>query len=433
MNNTETLITILDDDEAKKRRQKGIPRSGGEGEFLARRIQPNEITFYDLAQVNVGTVDNPVWNDHQILKTPSYTATAQISDNFLGCRYVFEDFGNSDYQSFTDSIFAVGNIQEWKHLFKKLELELNSIDSPGFDADNFSFPATYPVNLMFEDKNHDRHRAMEVYINSDIDTPLGKANREELLDLYGMFWDKKGLEYKGLDSVGYSGNVYDRDWFSCDSNGLPYYKVTDVYDFDAPDKSGIIIKGKIEVYLMPQVGFFMAVGSKAPTLFDYTDPFAGFNVLFAYQVLPRFRYPKYVDPYNWFGNYALHDDFLNYQSVRSGMSGSNWYATGTPSIPTGIVESSITPLNFFSDILSYKWHFDNGAINSFYTSGSRTYNGNTGSARFIRTDPFLMAVIKANGKFYYVWVPEGDEFGNQASFETRFSNTYELSSPTYEE
>jgi hypothetical protein len=424
MNNTETLITILDDDEAKKRRQKGIPRSANEGEFLARRLQGNVITFYDLAQTNVGTVDNPIWNDHPILKTPSYSvAVATETGSFLGATYTFENFGESDYTNYLNLLTSYGAVSEWKHIFKKLELELSSPNS-------LSYPATYPTGMRFEGSDNALHTIMERTINSDIETPDGKANRQYYLTSSSLFWDKKGLEYKNLTKLRYRHIIGQGDWIPGSSDDTSLYKITEVNDPNAPDVSGFAIRGKIDVYLFPLPGLFIAVTALSPIAFNLPNANAGFNVMFAYQILPRQYYHRYVDPYSLLSTDATTAAFLDYQSNRAGMGASFWQRIGV--FPTAAIsEHPISATTWGTGNYSYLGLIDNIGSRSFYRAGAATFNSSGSGQRFLRIGIILTAVIHANGKFYYVWAKELDEYGNVASLVTNDVFPYSARSSDY--
>lgn len=135
------------------------------------------------------------------------------------------------------------------------------------------------------------------------------------------------------------------------------------------------------------------VGTTVPLAFD------GIRVMFAYQVTPRQHYPLFVDPQNLTDYYLRAEAFFDYQESRDGMIKSLWQAVGTfPTVITDVVESTFTSFSGYdyrSLIRGLPHSPLHGLTLSAAAGGATTY--------FDRTDPFLVAVVKIRGTFYYIW------------------------------
>jgi hypothetical protein len=394
-----------------------------------RRLSLPAITFYDLASINTGTPESPVYDDHPILKVPSYSIDSALDGStFLGADYVIDRWANADYAAYYDRLFTVP-VTEWKNHYRKIEYEV---------AD--STLGTYPFNLLVRCDAATGgvlpgFERVFVDLAVDISTPTGKAIRDARMSDLGLAWDSRGLEYRNIpdlrfkpDPNAFSNYQANKEWFSMSATvkGTFGYKVTSANDPTAPDVGDLAISGPIDVYLIPHVGLFLAASYKGtedvPGGFAYNGD-NGMQVLGPwYQVMPRANWPVYVDPLALLDQELLKETFIDYQKNRTDAIATEWFHT----TGTSLSSATISPLDFRTGNNSWKCFIDNTGINiDAYTTG------NAGVYRtvdpFNATENVLMAVIKMHGLFYYVWSEAFDSTSNTATDESSATHGYALS------
>lgn len=444
--------TIPESEEAKRRRGI-IPSNPLIDVFHRRNLQT--IQFFDLGQVNIGSVDSPLWSDHAILKSPSYSCVNVTDGGFAGTYYQllsFDGFDDTDYQNYTDLFFNVASVDNWKYYFRRLEYEpyLNL----GTLADSYQYGGTdYPSKIIIYDKNDLKCALMRAPL-SDFDStsnpnimidPLVNADvtasTSNVLANHGLVWNKSNPGYKNLSYLKTRGSDAPTgsgvtSYFPFDTADKTNYKVTSVYDSSASDVGVLAPAGNTEVYLMPHLSFWMASATSA----DNTTKYA----MFCYQINPRQYFPRYVERgfsqtfTNWigFGLAATDDqnnrkaDFLNYQMNRSGMQAvtySRASASVTPWTDGSSMSAASFPINingYFSSTLStdatsnfHQWVLGDPSRADLYIS----------SPFFSMSNPFLAAVIKTRGQFYYVW----DMTGGSAFYSGKQGMKYRVSRYNY--
>jgi hypothetical protein len=362
------------------------------GDVLSRRKNAR-INFWDLAQVNIGTAEAPVYQDHGILKVPGYTITAWP---FNGALYTIDPFTATDYADYTQKMFDVGPVTEWKHLFKKM----------AYDPDE-----TRDLRV--------RYAPQTGLINT---LPLDTVTSASDLTTYGMQWTASGLKYRGFTELTFQHLTTLHNWFSGSTQRKTIYYVTAAYDPLAPDVSDLAISGNIEVYLMPHITLFMGAsynGGHVSSIQDY-DGVNGVQVLGPwYQVIPRANYDFAGVGFNGADN----DAYLDYQKNRTDAIASEWMVTGLGTISS----TTLDPLTFANGNFTYRLEGgdnDMSAVFYNYTASVLAHSSGVSSANLWENDqPFLMAVMKAHGQFYYVWslVSGGSEraAGESASYISR--------------
>jgi hypothetical protein len=432
----ETLITIKGKRKADERRKGQVipPRFRDE---LARRRGDPLIIFYDLGQVNHQDLnDPPVWVDHPILKTPEYTTRfvkfgAPDSGTLMAeYHYDLDPFTDSDFQSYTDMMFNYSVI-EWNRRYRR-------VDNTSFFSTNYTFDmriSMWNTSLL---NTHD---------NFILTNPLERAGLGAFYktqkDLYlgGDRWayelDREGAIYKGLNDLSINMNPLSDGrvapgYFGFSTTDKDSFKVTATYDPGAADVGVVVPRGRIEVYLMPLISMWAATSNSED--WETTEVLG-----LCYQVNPRGLWPRYVAPADASGTGGAGDDtavanYLAYQKARPGMQYSTWEFFGyDPESPTSdpiVVETPGVPADWTGQT---KWGLASvGGVavgGTWYGSGQRSgpfgdsfTNFNTGftaigddpnfgNALFQNTTPFLVAVFKMGGQFYYVWdIQSGGNF-----------------------
>lgn len=428
----EHLITILGRKTDAEDSRKGVARPSVRKPFYSRRIQSPGIIYYDLAQINTGTAESPVWSDHPILKSPAYTtaATAHYLPYFSGVDYFVEPFDDADFAAYTQMFFDAAPVAEWNQTYRRIsgDAEINYLPRGDWRV---SMRTESPLEEPFLGRN----------AFSSADDP---SSRAAALEYYGWYWDydKSKVIYRSLPRV--TGNYFPHNGFDTLTNAGYYgfstdsavideiYKITAVRDWEAADVGVLAPRGTVEVYLMPHVSFFASLAFSAD--FETAEVWG-----LCFQITPREKWARYIDPFNnsagGFGLDALLADYLAYQKARTGIQASRVVYTGSGGDPFAYTETTITieELN-----VSYGYGFQTigGTSGSeYFTSGMRggpasdfaprfgaafrgTASGVYGASLFQATEPFLVAVIKTGGAFYYVWDVSGVEFG-----EGSFSNS----------
>jgi hypothetical protein len=386
-------------------RRKGIFATRREDEIFGRRTSGAAITFYDLAQLNVGTAESAVWQDLPILKTPGYISY----EDSEGIWYEYDKFTNADYQNYLDLLMEVP-VTDWKYFYKRLDFELNEL-YPGYGA-SVAIPATYPGLLQMED-NEDFARQFMIDAAIDRTSPTGAADAQANIDDIGYAWTSRGLEYSGINKIEISYPTEVREWFAASTQAG--FKITTTFDSDAADVSPVTVSGNVEVYLIPAPTFWAAVGEDV----DNSGFYYKYDVLFAYQAAPRKNWRQYFDPYQLLDQDTLNEGFIDYQKNRAGMVVSQWEG-GNVAFDENIVDPSEW------DVTEYSSHA--GVDDHIYFPG---FAGTThiipdgGFSAFEMTDPMLVAVMKIRGTFYYLWKM------TDADAESNAGEGYTAESPGY--
>lgn len=414
---------------------------------LGRRRGGAWLEFYDLGQVNTGTVETPIWSDHDILKTPSYTIT-----KFTGAvTYTLdEQFGTADYQAYTQKIFDVGPVSEWSTKFRWLPWE----PLPGSpQGDYASANTSYPSNISMLDKNDDYVQPLRTVETDVIGTGFGQMGSDpafhdvpvhsaEMLAVHGISWKADRLPYQGLDTITATGGSYFP--FTSFGGDLPLrqYKITTTNDPDAANVGPIRPSGPTKIFLVPHVGLWAAISTSSDRLTrEILGP--------VFQVQPRKNWPRYLDrtwsqifddfvmPGTFVPGAGYVDDpggragtFIVYQSGRSGMQSSSWtLAAPGDSRTTAVMGAggSFTTNRFYSSIVTRP-------------EGGVPFNGSSSPTRgdtiftidddrlFAMTEPFLSAVIYTRGTYYYVWIELYDDEPSlgAAQFSAALADSYRL-------
>ena len=383
----ETVVTIVSDDKPKEETKYPV-RPSKRSKGLARRLSFPAIQFYDLAQVNTGTTESPVYTDYPILKVPGYSISpALASGNFVGAQYTIDPFTQSDYQAYTDMMFAVAPVTEWKHKFKKME----ALSEP-FQFETLrvrKVPQTGLINT-------------ELITNTyaDITTVPGRANRAAFLSNIGFSWTSRGLEYRNFTELTTRSNA--DEWFTLSTGIKDTYYITSVYDPNASDVGALTIRGNIDVYLMPHIGLFLGASYDGPHVLTGYLGQNGVQVLGPwYQVAPRIDFPAAAI----FNPETL--TFIDYQRNRADAQASEWFHDGGAT--TTLTSSTIDPTVFAVGNFTFVTGMLNNGVPVFYntTAGVFYQSSIGGNDFFVNADPFLMAVLKIHGVFYYVWCVPG--------------------------
>jgi hypothetical protein len=405
-------------------------------EIFTRRLSNPLITFYDLAQVNTGSAASPVWADHDILRVPDFTADFMTwgINYFLGVSYTVDPFESADFAALTAKMFDVGPVTEWNRLFRKIEMPATGDD---FETDlriSIRDSATVFPNEKF---------LPTVALNNAAADPVTK---ETYLSVYRWLYDRarQGVIERGLNELrcnwiprGFFNERVESGYFGFSTGTKDFYKVTDVYDPEAPDV-GTLAPGdaKIECYLMPQVGFWAATANSS----DWkTTDVLGMH----YQVQPRKWWPRYLEgtvqnAFDYGSDEAV-ENFMAYQAARDGVRARTWTFTGTvgtydhdftetaldPGDWTALpkwgaatlgCDSSAVPDGSFFGLAARGYTISDNTTN-YWTEFKSTEDENFGETFFRTTEPFLTAVLKWGGRFYYVW-DVGNAGGSFSAFQT---------------
>jgi hypothetical protein len=385
-------------------------------DYGRRRGEPG-IQFYDLAQVNTGTAESPVWEDHPILFTPAYTATRLASGgDFLGVGYEFEPFGPDQFQAYTDMFFSIAPVTDWSRTFKRVEYDFfwNTNDVTA-DPPVTSFGQMPDIFLMYDP--YDIHLADTAYL-TDV-RASDAAGKRTFLNANGFAWVNDKTVYRGLDELTgmYPTPNPSPNWFGFSTGQKDRYKITTVNDPDAADVGTVKPTGNLDVFLMPQIGFWAA--ATATTIHPY-GPDAQDILGMHYQVQPRQFFPRFVDPF-WpqpSGPDAIPDTtadpsgrksaYLAYQQTRAGVRASSW---STPDSGVSVIETPTDPAAWSGGTYRTATLSRDDSTNFFYNLGEdgdgdpvryRTLFSVSGDW-FVNDQPFLVAVVRSGATFYYVW------------------------------
>ena len=445
-------ILVLSDP-ASKAKQKWPQRPSKRTKYQARRLNNPLITFYDLGQVNnnASLDDEPVWSDHPILKTPSYTQGITTSHGFddvlLSVDLTVDPFDNADYQTLTDLMFTYP-VDQWNRRYRKVE------ESTGIDTD-------FDTNLLISlrDASSDAPGGQWLPDNEISRSGNGASyDATKTANLANNNWtwdrDRHGAIKKNLTELTVNAGVpilatpHYAGYLSMSTTNKDIYKVTATYDPNAADVGTLTPQGNIEVYMMPQVGLFAATSqtdlfANGGSAFDYkTTQILGP----VYQIQPRHLWPRYVtDPEitgtgGDYGDDTAVSNYIDYQQNRSGMQASTWTWTGTtPTDHSYTFDDALLPEDW-STLDQYGLAMASGnntTSNDFFSSAARggntatnfprfstvfkpTASGFWGGFMFRGDEPFLVAVFKMSGRFYYVW----DIYAAANSFNWSSSETY---------
>ena len=419
------IISISDDPNKRAAKPKPPVRPSKKHEFLARRTNEPQIRFYDLAQVNHGDLDNPTWEDHPILKTPAYTTEAVVGGSkFFGVRYLVDPFTNADYQNYTDMMFDYP-VADWRQRYRRI-LGITDYGNP--ETDDYKF------DMRFSLRDSTISNLQERFIPDRLASKsfLGQTNfdiaKEDYLTNYHHYWnnDRSFAGHRTLDKIegqftprNGSGDSVAGGYFGYSNGRKTVYKVTATLDAGAADIPQFSASGNYDVFLMPQIGFYMATGHSSDWKTTQT-------LGLCYQVMPRYLWPLFIEPPDTVngdglpGSDAAVSDWIDYQKGRSGMQASTWTFTGVPdSSDLDYTEAPITVLDW-TGLTKWGSAVTGGAsttiFGSYYSMDARgneqtdahthyntEWQTNTGIGLFQGTDPFLVAVIQQATSFYYVW------------------------------
>jgi hypothetical protein len=415
-----------------------------EPEYPGRRLGEPQIRFWDLAQVNHQDLDEePFWEDHPILKTPSYTTQYEtwgsLNNRFQGVGYLLEPFEDADYQSYTDLFFNYP-VTEWKQRYRRIKR------TRPYDSEN---PSDYGFDMRFSLRD-DTYSGDEEKVMPRRELAISQlpTSKETYLTDYHHYWHREGnyAGYRDLDRLEGQINPWGFDNLPISGGYFPYstnrtnFKVTATND---PDASPVTLgdpTGSYDVFLVPQIGMFMAV--------SHSSDWKTSEVLgLCYQVMPRYLWPRYnvegvlETPGDLGITDAAIEGWLEYQKTRSGMQYSTWTYTGSGGVSDfSYSETAGVPNDWTGQT---KW---GGALNGTYLTTNYYYltqyrgsgivlnnqpdyttffqadseDDNFGFQLFRSESPLLTAVIQKGSSFYYVWDTshQNDGFGNFTAFET---------------
>ncbi len=390
--------------EEKKSQLRGILSSFPAFETLKRRGSKPIVTFYDLAQVNTGTVDSPVWSDHPIIYSPNYTVQYYTGISGLARQqnYNCDPLDTPAYNTYYNCFFQFP-VTDWKHKFRQIK----RWDGTGDASEDF-YLLGWLLGISEMSKSYSPYPSIPTFTNLLNVSTDDKTTADGYKNTVGFAWTSKGLEL-AKNTVLHSQNGWWlpnpqlSTYFS--TSGGQYYKITEEYDPFAPE---VILdvgdfRGNIDVYLFPQLIWWWA----------FTTDHLGYNgqrylLGFNWQILPRQYFPNYVEPF-WAQSGLVSAprtdpnsrkaDFLTYQKSRSGQRASVMVVTTPNNLsPASGTESPMSPSS---------WPIDYYLSNCF-TSGATPGDGFgmiQPGINMPKVNPSeqLMGVFKINGKFYYTW------------------------------
>jgi hypothetical protein len=419
------------------------PRRGAldyiEPEYPGRRKGGPLIRFYDLGQVNHQALgDTPVWVDHPILKTPSYTTSADVSavDFFQGVIYSIDPFVDADYQAYTDMMFNYP-VTEWTQRYKRIEFPNTAATLTDFDTDaRLSMVDTGMTSI-------DEFFCASYSILKGVTGDYPGTKSEHLATSHWVYdLDRNVALFRGLDALKLNNSASTSlpesnitpGYFGMDTADKTRFKVTTTNDSSAADVGDLAIAGNIDAFLMPQVSFTLATSNSS----DWkTTEVLGL----CYQVNPRHLWPLYVAPNtsNGAGQHGTDlnvSNYLNYLKARSGVQMSVWSFTGAVNTPFdySFSASSESPSTFTGQN-SWAMANNGGGGNSYYgmfTRGGPILDGQTSYATTIEANttddnygifelfrnysPFLSCVFRMGGQFYYVWDISGGAVDSEGNY-----------------
>lgn len=436
-------LTIQEAEEAARKKTAAFPRRRPR-RIGRRRINTPQIRFWDLAQVNHGDPNNPVWEDHPILKSPSFSVTAAGqgpgNNTFAGAVYHFDAFNDSDFAAYTNLFFNYPII-EWKQRYRQIKgipFTKQGSGDYGFDMRCSPYDATA------------QGRFLPNFFASEeaLGQPTFDNFTQNLLTNYFHFWDndRSRVKYNNLPFLrgGFRAGQPPGGYLPFHTNDNLNFKITAVNDPDAPAIDFGIPSGVIDIFLMPMVGLYLAVANSA----DWKTS----ELLFAYQINPRQHWPRYEEGIIFTGSENGSDAAVNawfeYQRNRPGIQFSSWtyigdppgenvpideefiVIPGTPASWTGLTKWGAAMMSSNNDPnRSYYLIRNRGGPASgdkfpdFSTVavGSPADDPNFGQDLFRATQPLLTAVIQKGSHFFYVWNINAG-FGNLAAFKIQNQN-----------
>lgn len=403
-------------------------------ELGRRRLNDPQIRFWDLAQVNHQALDaEPVFVDHPILKTPSYT-TEHVEwgsgPRFAGVKYLVEGFENADFSAYTEMMFDYP-VTEWKQRYRRI---LGVED--GRQAQDYRFD--YRFSLDSPEVSGALKKFMGTPAKVLSKTILGQAAfdaaKEVQLANYYHYWnnDRDFAGYRDLSELTGQLNTFGLQsgtqlnmpggYFPF-SNNDPYFKFTLTNDPDAAAVDPFEPSGSYDIFLMPMPGLFFAT--------DNSVNWKTTNVLgLCYQVMPRHLWPRYVEPAETetglhYGSDSAVNAFIEYQKARSGMQASTWSFTGVENMPGdySYTEGSMTVGDWPDNVhwgagvcggntdpggLYFSPHTRGRDVSDNFTQYATIFEAddsdpNFGTNLFRCDEPFLTAVIQKADVFYYCW------------------------------
>jgi hypothetical protein len=393
----EVIIEILRKQQASKNKTVAVPSRRNEAE--GRRRGGVSLRFYDLAQVNHQALDaEPVWEDHPILETPSYT---DITDSGIAKIYAVDRLSEAGWQNYTDMMFNYP-VTEWTQRYRLVAG--NADDTASSD---FGFDARISLNDS-GDYPDVGESGTEVLGNQRVlsSNPTYAASRAAKLAAHGWAWTPKNVEYRGLERLDIC-TALQSGYFGMSTGDKTNYKVTATNDPDAADVGVLVPQGNVNVFLMPQIILFIATSHEiaAPLGPGRTEVLGPW-----YQVTPRHLWPRYGDgfvdgfPY---GADADKNAFIEYQQAREGAQASWWEFPEDPITSIDPVDWSKGAAWGCSTIAG-----DTSSSGGYFSGQWRgqTLFGTTTAFQepethlfFVNTEPFLTGVIGMGGQYYYVW------------------------------
>lgn len=442
-------ITILDRPTAADKKTAVFP-SRRVRKLGRRRTGEAQIRFYDLGQVNHEALDaEPVWSDHPILKTPSYTTTHIAwgsGPRFAGVTYSVDPFVDSDFLAYRTMMFNYP-VTEWRQRYRRITGLVPYSDQYTFDM-RFSLRDTTITGT------NETFMPSRAVLRS---SPTFETDRDTMLTAWHHYWDndRDYAGYLGLDEL--TGQYDPQGVGDIPGGYFPYsnnkdiFKVTATYDPDAVAVDPFEPSGSYDIFLMPQIGMFLATANS--TDWKTTEVLG-----LCYQVMPRYLWPRYLEDPNTTGTGGMYGsdsavtNWLEYQKGRSGVQGSTWTYTGVDNAPGdySYTEASLDPSDWtaFSKWGSAVFAEPVEPGGAFYSPQSRgrevadvvnqfttSIRANVDDPNFSRSifqayDPILTAVIQKGGQFYYVWdiCDSVEGFGAYTAYEILDQNVrYKLS------
>ena len=365
----EIVIKLKPGSKPRRRNQprRGVLPDRRESEILSRR-KSNFINFYDLGQLNAGTVDSPIWQDLNFQDVRSLT----ISGTPLHPTGTVA-FGLTGWTNLKDKIFEIG-IDDWKNKYRRLDFE----NAEKYYVDLYTGDGSFSDNAT---KFYSIARA-----NSRANTILETAD--------GRGWNENGLK---LDASPNKFYVYATSLFA----GIPETdtKVTNSANYSDPSVS-LDVGKKADVYLVPWPIFHQGSDGSIATGFTHT----GYLNLF-FEIISRSLFLDAADLTAWYHAYVdashpIASPFAgaNYEAVEhvagelsTIFNSAKSYSINRPNARyyrsgTGFVD----PLTF--PLLSH-WALQYGSysVNNFTSATVKLEAGS------------LLAVIRKPGQDYYVW------------------------------
>jgi hypothetical protein len=407
-----------------------------------RRLNEVGIRFYDLGQVNnnESLSDEPVWSDHPILKTPSYTTShatwGSTNSWFQGVTYELEPFEDADYAAYTDRFFEYP-VTEWKRRYRKI-LGIDDYDTAtGEEIVDFRYDMRFSLRDDTYSGTEERFMPERLLSKADLGGTFATEKETYLTD-YHHYWhnDRDYAGYRDLDRLEGQYNPFGDGalrvggYFPYSTNRSAMFKVTATND---PDADAVTLgdpSGSYDVFLVPQVGMFMAT--------SHSSDWKTSEVLgLCYQVMPRKLWPRFTEGLvlngdGDFGSDSAVDSWMAYQKSRVGMQYSQWTYTGTggassftysetPGVPAdwtgqerwaGAVNGGNITAEYY---YATKYRGSGIVLNNqpdystFFTADSS--DANFGFSLFRNNSPLLTAVIQKGSSFYYVWDISHTDFG----------------------